>query len=243
MVAAPASVDTGEDRRPAPWSLLFAPDRAVDAQARVGRTLGLLLVAWVCSLLLASALAFRVDARSETLRKFDASGELRTMSDRQISDETRKADRLFQVASIAKGVVVPPLLLGLNALALLGLVWFLRGRVKGRAVGPVAAAVMLPGAIADLLDAASAFRHAVITPGDVVLSPRTLGAALALAGHPLSPPWSKLANVPDIFSFWAAVLMAYGVSAVGQVPKRRALIGTVIAWLCYRLLTQVAIGG
>jgi hypothetical protein len=128
-------------------------------------------------------------------------------------------------------------------LAALILVWFFRGRVKGSAVVPVAAATMLPGALADLLDAAVAFRHAALPPDGVPLAPRTLGAVLPLLGRSLMEPWSKLAGALDFFSLWAAVMMAYGVVAVGQVPRRTALVGTVVAWVCYQLLTHVAARG
>jgi hypothetical protein len=231
-----------EERRPSPFALLFAPDRAMDHQSRVGRTLPLLLFTWVCSLLLAAALAIRVNAGSSTLSKLEMSGELKNMSDRQVADETRKAERIFEVVAIAKGAVMPPIDLGLRCVALLGLCWFFRGRVKKRALAPVGAATLLPFGIADLLDAASAFQHSAMPPEGVPLAPRTLSALAQLAGHPLAEPWTKLGNVVDFTSCWSAVLMAYGVAAAGQVPKKNALIGTIVAWVCYRLLTQVAIG-
>jgi hypothetical protein len=39
------------------------------------------------------------------------------------------------------------------------------------------------------------------------------------------------------------VMLGYGVAAAGQVPRRTALVGTMIAWICYRLLTNVAMKG
>jgi hypothetical protein len=224
-------------------ALVFAPDRAMERQALGGRVLWLFLFAWLCSLLLGAALAWRVDARSSTLRKLDASGQLQTMSDRQVADETRNAERVAQVVSVAKGVVSAPLRLGLSSLALLAMIWFLRGRVKGSAVVPIAAATLLPGAIANLLDAVSAFRHAAIPPEGVPLSPRSLGALLPLLGHPLPEPWLKLGNALDFFSLWTAVMLAFGVAAAGRLSKRSALLGTLGAWVCYRLLTNVATGG
>lgn len=237
-----AGTDAAGDRPPSPFALLFAPDRAMDRQARVGRALWLLLLAWLCALLLAAALAFRVDAGSSTLQKLEAAGQLQTMSDRQLADETRSAERLFQVASIARGAVGVPLQLGLACVAILGLSWFFRGRVKGSAVAAVAAATLLPGALADALDALAALRNAAVSPEGTPLSPRTLSAILPLFGHPLAGPWIKLGNALDGYSLWAAVLLGYGVAAAGQVPRRTALVGTLIAWVCYRLLTQVAAG-
>jgi hypothetical protein len=215
----------------------------MDRQARVGRTFGLLLFAWLCSLLLASALCLRVEGGNSTLRKLEKSGELKDLSDRQVSDETRKAERVFQVVTIAKGTLERPVQLGLECVAIVGLCWFLRGRLKGSAVAPVAAATLLPGSFADLLDAASAFRHATISPEGVPLSPRTLSALLRLAGHPIAEPWAKLGDALDFYSLWAACMLAFGLAAAGQLPRGRALFGTLVAWVCYRLLTQVAVGG
>ena len=234
---------SGSEHQPSPIALLFAPDRGMERQARVGRVLWFFLFAWLCSLLLGAALALRVDAKDSTLRKLDASGKLQTMSDRQVADETRNAERVSQVLSVAKGVVGTPLQLGLASVAMLGLCWFLRGRIKGSAVAPVAAATLLPGAIADLLDAVWAFRHVALPPEGLPLAPRSLGAIMPILGHPLVEPWLKLGNALDFFSLWTAVMLGYGVAAVGQISKRSALIGTLGAWVCYRLLTHVATGG
>ncbi len=235
-------VSVGDALR-SPFVLLFAPDRGMERQARVGRARWFFLFAWLCSVLLGAAMAYRVDARSSTLRKLEMSGQLQTMSDRQLADETRSAERVFQVGSIAKGVVGAPVQLGLGCLSLLALVWFFRGRIKGSAVVPVAATTLLPGAIANLMDAVTAFRHTTLPPDGVPLGPRSLSAALVLLGRPLQLPWVKFGNALDFFSLWAAVMLGFGVASVGQVPRRTAVVGTVVAWICFRLLTNVAIKG
>ncbi|MEO7331064.1 MAG: hypothetical protein ABI193_20985 [Minicystis sp.] len=225
---------------PTPIGLLLAPDRTMERHAKVGRALWIFLFAWLCSIMLGTVLAYRVDARSSTLRKLDQGGQLATMSDRQVADETRNAERMSQVGSIAKGVVGVPLDLGGACLATLALAWFLRGRIKGAAVAPVAAASLLPGALAKLLDAFAAFRHAVIPPDGIDLSPRSLTAFLALFGHPLNGPWIKLGSALDLFSFWSALILGFGVAAVGQLSRKSALAATMVAWVCYQLLTRVA---
>jgi hypothetical protein len=244
MVTAQAEIEaSGGEGGPSPLTLLFAPDRGMERQARVGRALWFVLFAWLCSLLLGAALALRVDAAGSTLRKFEMSGQLQGMSDRQLEDETRSVERVFEVVSLGRGAVSVPLQLGLVCLAILALVWFFQGRVKGSAVVPVAAATLLPEALANLVDAVSAFRHAALPPEGAALAPRTLSALLILAERPLMDPWIKVGNALDFFSLWAAVMLGYGVAAVGRVPRRTALLGTLVAWVCYRLLTQVATGG
>jgi hypothetical protein len=239
--AAPAAPK--HDRPPSPVALLFAPDRAMERQGRIGRARWLLLFAWLCSILAGAALALRVDAAGSTLKKLEMSGQLKNMSERQLADEIHSAERVSQVISVAKGVVRTPLSFGLACLAIVALAWFFRGRVKGSAVPPVAAATLLPGAIVNLLDAVTAFRHAAIPPEGVPLTPRSLSAALALLGRPLMEPWIKLGDALDFFSLWAALMMGYGVASAAQVPRRTALVGTLIAWVCYQLLSHVAMGG
>jgi hypothetical protein len=241
---APAEMPAvAELRSPLALAVLFAPDRGMERQARVGRARWFFLFAWLCSLLLGAALAYRVDARASTLKNLEMSGQLQSMSDRQLADETRNAERVSQVLSIAKGAASVPVNLGLTCLAVLALCWFFRGRIKGGAVVPVAGATLLPGAIANLVDAAVAYRHAAIPPEGLPLGPRTLSAVLMLLGRPLVDPLVRFGNALDFFSLWTAVMLGYGVAAVGQVRKRTALIGTLIAWICYRLLTNVAIRG
>jgi hypothetical protein len=225
-----------------PLALLFAPDRAMERQAKVGRARWFFLFAWLCSLLLAGAIAYRVDARSSTLRKLEMSGQLQGMSERQIAEDTRSAERVSMVATLAKGAVGVPVRLGLACASILALCWFFRGRVKGSAVLPVAATTLIPTAIADLVDAVTAFRHTALPPEGVPLAPRSLSALLLLLDRPLMGPWLKLGHALDFFSLWSAAMLAYGVAAVGQVPRRTALVGTLIAWVCYRLLTNVAVG-
>jgi hypothetical protein len=222
---------------------LVAPDTGMERQAKLGGVKFALLIAFGCSLLAGGLQAFRVDARAATLQKLEKQGQLQNMSDRQIEDETRNAERIYQVMRVAGAAVEAPLQLGLACLAVLGLGWFLKGRVKGSMVAPVAAATLLPGAIANLLDAVSAFRYASLPPEGAQLAPRTISAVLAVFGHPLMGPWAKLGNAFDFFSLWAALMLAYGVAFAGQIPIKRALGGTMVAWICLRLLTRVATGG
>lgn len=229
--------------RGAALALLFASDRAMDLHAKIGRARWFFLVAWLCSLLLGAALAYRVDARAATLANLDEAGELQNMSDRQLAEAQTSAERVFQVSSIAKGAVRAPVQLGSACLAILLLCWFFRGKVKGSAVVPVAATTLMPGAIANLIDAITVFRRVSVSPDAASLAPRTLTDALAIAGRPLMPPMIKLGNALDFYSLWAAVILAFGIASVGQVPRRTAVIGTLVAWVCYRLLTNVATGG
>lgn len=244
IVASEAELSQNGGRAmPAALAALVAPESGMERQARIGTARLAFLIAMACALLAAFAEAVRIDSSAATLQKLEKAGSLQQMSERQIEDETRNANRLFQVARVGKGVFEAPLQLGMGSLAVLGLVWFLRGKVKGRAVVPVAAAVLLPGAIANLLDALSAFNQASLPPQGAALAPRNISAIAAALGHPLAAPWVKLGSAFDFFSLWAALMMAFGVAAAGEVPVRRALTVTLIGWVLWRLLINVGMGG
>jgi hypothetical protein len=243
-VSAEAELPKAEPRTvPAALVALVAPEVGMERQARVGTAKFAFLVAFVCALLSAFAQSSRLDARSVTLANLDKQGKLTEMSEKQVDDEVTSAARLAQVKVVAQGLFGAPVGLGLGSLAVLGLVWFLKGKAKGRAVVPVAAATLLPSAIGNLLDAASAFSRPSLPLGKALLAPRDLSAAMAALGTPLQGAALKLGTAFDIFSLWAALLMGFGVAYAGDVPLRRALIGTLVAWVCFRLLTTVAVGG
>ena len=222
---------------------LVAPDRGMERQAKVGGVKFAFLIALVCSLLAGGAEAWRVDAKASTLAKLEQEGSLKNKSDRQIEEDTRNAERIYQVMHVGGAAVAAPLDLGLGCLAVLILGWFLKGRFTGRAVAPVAAATLLPGAVANLLDAMTALRHATLPPEPPLLSPRTLSAVFEVLGHPLAGAAGKLGGALDFFSLWSALLLGYGVAAAAKLPLKRALIGTMVAWVCFRLITRVAVGG
>ena len=148
IVSSEAELEQRPQRVPPAVVALVAPDTGMDLQARIGRARFAFLAAMVCALLAAFAQAYRVDTRDVTLKSLEKAGQLENMSDRQVEDETTKSNRLYQVGRVVVGVGEAPVFLGLGALAVLGLTWFLRGKAKGRAVVPVAAAVLLPGAAA-----------------------------------------------------------------------------------------------
>jgi hypothetical protein len=232
---------SGSDDAPSPLGVLVAPDRGMERQARVGRARWFFLIAWLCSILLGAAIAYRLDATSSTLKDLDRGGQLATMSDRQVVEAVAKASRIAQVASVGKGIAATPIELGLLSLAVVGLCWFLRGRLSGRAVAPVAAAALVPGAIANLVDAVTALRHVALPAGGAPLAPRTLSAMLTALGHAPAGPWLKLGNAADLFSLWAAILLGFGVAAAGRLPKTRALVGALAGWICLQLVTRVAL--
>jgi hypothetical protein len=229
---------------PAAVVALVAPDVGMERVARIGRVRWLLVAAIVCSLAAGLTAAWKVDARDATLKNLEKQGQLLTTSDQQIADQTKAAERTFMVVRIGSALVLPAADLGLYCVGLFALSWFLRGRATGRAIAAVSAAALLPSALGNVLEAIAAATRRSIPPSPEPLVPRDLSALYAsFAGHPLTGAVGRLLSAIDVFSLWAALLLAYGLVFAANLPRRRALAGTLIGWLCFRLLTHVAMGG
>src|SRR3954468_19734738 len=155
----------GKWAMPSPLLALVAPDVGMERVARRERVLLPFLFAVLCSLLAAAASSYRVDARDATLATLERTGQLKTMSDRQIEDQTKDAERTYIVKTVAVGAVGPVAKLGLLCVGLLALSWFVRGRAKGKALAAVAAVAMLPGAIENLLAAGAGLGRRSLPPG------------------------------------------------------------------------------
>ena len=222
---------------------LVAPGVGMERQARVGSVWLPLCLAMVCSLSAGIIAARRVDARAATLRMLDTTGQLAGQSDRQIEDAQKSAERSFVVQRIAVAVFAPGVWMCLFAVEVIGLGWFARGRTKLKSVFPVAAAALLPFAIADLLETGALLQHSSISSEPEPLVTSTLSQIAAALGHPLAGNLGKLLASVELFSLWSAVLVAFGVASAAGVPTRRALFCTLVAWLAFRLLRTVVIGG
>jgi hypothetical protein len=94
-----------------------------------------------------------------------------------------------------------------------------------------------------VLDAIAAWEHASLPITGATLAPRSLSGIAAALGHVWEAPWVKLGNALDFFSLWAAVMMAFGIAAAGDVPARRALWVTLCGWVLWRLFVAVGMGG
>ena len=221
---------------------LLAPDTGMARQGRVGGWKFAFFTAMACALLAAGAEARRLSAKDATLQKMEQQGQLKNMSDRQIEDETKGAETKAKVLGVAAGVFEAPFQLLGVCLALVAMSFLLNGRLKGAEVVPVAAATLLPNAIANLLGAIAAWQHAVLEPGHPPLVARTLSLMAVSLGHPLAGTAATLGNAVDFFYLWAAVLFGYGLAEVGQMPRRRALVGGVLFGVCVLLVWRVVLG-
>jgi hypothetical protein len=244
LVQTQAEAPVSRPAAPAALVALVAPDVGMERVARTGRVRWLLLVAIVCSLAAGLTAAWKVDARDATLAAIEKQGQIQTTSDQQIHDQTKAAERTFMVIRVATALAMPVVDLALYCVGLFALSRFLRGRATGRAIAAVSAAALLPSAVGNVFEAIAAATRKWIPPSSNPLVPRDLAALYAsFSGHPLMGPAARLLSAIDVFSLWAAFLLAYGLVFAANLPRRRAVVGTLIGWLCFRLLTHVAIGG
>jgi hypothetical protein len=244
LVQTPAEAPVSGPAAPAAVVALVAPDVGMERVARTGRVRWLLLIATACSLAAALTASWKVDARGTTLAALEKQGQLQTTSDQQIADQTKAAERTFMVVRIGGALVEPAVDLALYCVGLFALSRFLRGRATGRAIAAVSAAALLPSAIGNVFEAIAAPTRRWIPPSRESLIPRDLSALVAsVAGHPLPGAAAKLLSAVDVFSLWAALLLAYGLVFAANLPRRRAVAGTLIGWLCFRLLMHVAMAG
>ncbi len=223
-------------------AVLF-PDTAMERVAKSGRFGAALALAVACSLAVGGAEAWRVDAREPTLREAEMSGQLKNMSDKQLDDNTKAAERSFIVKRLAFSAVKAPLIWVGSLLGLFVVAWFLRGRSLPGALPAVASAALLPHAFADLLSAGAALQTPQLSPDHGPLIPRSLGAVLDAVGVHAPMAVAKLAGAVDFFSLWAALLLAFGLAPAAQLPRGKAIAATMVAWVLWRLVTQVALGG
>jgi Yip1 domain len=229
---------------PSPVLSLFAPDLGIPRVARAGRLRWMLGFAICCSLLAGVATALRVDARDSTLHELESQGDFKTMSDKQIEDAQKGAERAFMVARIAWAAVEAPITLALDVAGLFLLSWFLRGKLKAGPLLAVCGAALLPFAFANLLEVIAALRQQGIAPGVFRhLVPHTGEDLAAAFGHPLSGPWAKLAGAFDLVGLWSALLLGFGLSAAAELPARKAVLATLAGWLLWRLFAHVGLAG
>jgi hypothetical protein len=230
-------------RIPAMLVALIAPDLGMERVARSARVAAPLLVAFACSLAFAAAEVARVDAVQATLRELDAQGKLKDLSDQAIADQTTSAERAFAVKRVALAAIRPPLIWAGSLVGLYVLVWFLRGRSSAGGLRAVAAASLLPHALADLLGAGATWLAARLPIDHAPLVPRTLADLLVARGMEAPFAIQRLAGALDFFSLWAALLLGFGLGPAAQLPRGRALGAVLLSWLLFRLLTRVALAG
>ena len=219
----------------------LAPERALPAAERASPWPPL-LVATALSLLLAAALAPRIDYAAGALAELDKDPQATALLSPH--DRTAKLEQAAKVGAFlayAKALALPALRAGGVALALALGFWLAGTPAALLGAFRVASYGLLPLALRDLLSLPAALRAKDLPPGAAGgLFPSALARLLSPAAP---PPLVHLAEGLDLFALWAVVLLALGMAEVAGASRRRALGVLLALWVFYLLGARVALPG
>jgi len=194
---------------------------------------------WLALTCAASGAAFasRVDPAAEVVAQMDQAGDLAKATDREITENIQKAQRIALVGGVAKGVFGMPLaVLALAVLVRLA-VWLIGKKSTFSAVFTAVSVAMLPLALAYVVSALAALRQDVVSPQQ---SGELLVSSLAQVMHPAGPVAMKLLGVVELFKVWTVLLLGLGLA---EAAKMRKASGVVFAMVLYLLFSGfVSIG-
>ncbi len=160
------------------------------------------------------------------------------MQGQELSDEQREMMEKMTGAGQTFGIVVAPagsfVVLFVSALVLLG-----AARIAGADVGY--SGMLTVSAYSSLVQA---LKGIIVTP--LMLSKKSMvvhtGLGLLLPGEMMNTFAGRFLAGIEIFMLWQVVIVAVGISALGRVDTRKALVPVVVLWLIW-LLIAASLGG
>lgn len=187
---------------------------------------------WLALTCAASGAAFasRVDPAAEVISQMEQSGELAKATDREISEEVQKAERVALVGGIAKGVFGMPLAVLLLSVLVRLAVWLIGKKTTFSAVFTAVSVAMLPVALAYLVSAFAALRQDVLSPQQ---SGQLLVTSLSQLMHPSSPVAAKLLGVVELFKLWTVLLLGLGLAEAARMQKAKGLVFAITLYLLF----------
>ncbi|MCY3762124.1 MAG: YIP1 family protein [Gemmatimonadetes bacterium] len=160
------------------------------------------------------------------------------MQGQELSDEQREMMEKMAGPGQAIGLVMAPVgsfvVLVISALLLLG-----AAKIAGADIGY--SGMLTVSAYSSLVQA---LKGIVVTP--LMLSKKSLevhtGLGLLLPAEMMNSFAGRFLAGIEIFSLWQVVIVAVGVSALGNVDTRKALVPVLVLWLIW-LLIAAGLGG
>ena len=160
------------------------------------------------------------------------------MQGQEFSDEQREMMEKMAGPGQAIGLVMAPVgsfaVLFVSALVLLG-----AARIAGAGIGY--SGVLTVSAYSSLVQA---LKGIVVTP--LMLSKKSMevhtGLGLLLPAEMMNSFAGRFLAGIEIFSLWQVVIVAVGISALGNVDTRKALVPVLVLWLIW-LLIAAGLGG
>ena len=160
------------------------------------------------------------------------------MQGQEFSDEQREMMEKMAGPGQAIGLVIAPVgsfaVLFVSALVLLG-----AARIAGAGIGY--SGVLTVSAYSSLVQA---LKGIIVTP--LMLSKKSMevhtGLGLLLPAEMMNSFAGRFLAGIEIFSLWQVVIVAVGISALGNVDTRKALVPVLVLWLIW-LLIAAGLGG
>ncbi len=195
---------------------------------------------WLALTCAASGAAFasRVDPAAQVIAQMEESGELSKATDREVSEEVQKAQRVALVGGVAKGVFGMPLAVLLLAVLVRLAVWLIGKKSTFSAVFTAVSVAMLPIALAYLVSAFSALRQDVLAPQQ---SGQLLVTSLAQLLHPASPVAQKLLSLVELFKLWTVALLGLGLAEATKMHKGKGLALALTLYLLFSGLVSIGL--
>lgn len=182
------------------------------------------------------AYGLKLDAGRLVIPALAQKGDLQKASEREISDEVDKAQRLALVAGVAKGVVVMPLSILALALALKLVAWLLVRPLPFATAFTAAAVSLLPIAVFHAVYAVAIWQQDFVTVRSAEsLVPSSLSYLQAKPGA-LRRAYAAV----DVFQIWSALLLGLGLS---QALELKAWKGLLLGLFLYALFAAAALVG
>ena len=160
------------------------------------------------------------------------------MQEQEINDDQREMMEKMAGAGQTVGIVMAPVVsfvvLFISALLLLG-----AGRIAGAGIGY--SGMLTVSAYSSLVQA---LKGIIVTP--LMLAKKSMvvhtGLGLLLPGEMMNTFAGRFLAGIEIFMLWQILIVAVGISALGNVDMRRALVPVVLLWLIF-LLIAAGFGG
>lgn len=199
-----------------------------------------LLAATLAALLLAAAVAPRVDVTPEVNAALDCDPEAAQLTPHDREARFDQARKLALVSLFARGLFGPAgQAVGIAVASALAL-RLAAARAPFSRTFAAAAWAGLPGAVRDLLSIPAVLRQEALPPGAASGLLQSSAAAVFTQGP---PPLLRLAAGLDLFSAWAAVLLGLGLAAAAGTTHRRGLTVAFLLWAAWIALVYVALPG
>lgn len=223
-----------------PVRVFIDPVEGTPAAVEARRWVWPLLILALCVSASGTLFSLRWDATPDVIRELQASGEMATISEADLSDKIQTTTRKALVGGIAKGVFVMPMVALLLAAILWVVSWLFDRPAHFEKLMSVAALALLPIALYHaVLTLCLAAQHTISVARVAQLVPAHLGTLLT----GLSPKMARVASTVDFFNLWSTGLLGLGFAAATGMPRNRALLLALALYVMFAGVMMVGLPG